>query len=452
MIEKILIANRGEIALRIIRACRELRIRSVAVFSEVDRDTLHVRFADEAICIGPTLSSESYLNIQRIISAAEISNADAIHPGYGFLAENQIFADICAANDFKFIGPDSKVISLMGDKVAAKNNMKKAGVPVIPGSDRALKDADEAVRVAGEIGLPVILKASAGGGGKGMRIIRDIAGIKQNFIIAQSESETNFGDNSIYMEKYFERPRHVEIQVLADEHGNCVHLGERDCSIQRRHQKLIEETPSPGISDSLRQKMGEMAVKGAQFVNYVNAGTIEFLVTDDGQFYFMEMNTRIQVEHPVTEVVCGLDIVKEQIKIASGEPLGFSQKEVRFDGYALECRINAENVEKNFIPSAGKITGFHVPGGPGVRVDTHAYASYVIPSDYDSLVAKLITHGKSREEALVRMERALDEFIIEGVFTTIPFHKMVISNRQFKQGNYHTGFLEELNNGRAHTR
>ncbi|MFC1731854.1 acetyl-CoA carboxylase biotin carboxylase subunit [candidate division KSB1 bacterium] len=452
MIEKILIANRGEIALRIIRACRELRIRSVAVFSEADRDTLHVRFADEAICIGPTLSSESYLNIQRIISAAEISNADAIHPGYGFLAENQIFADICAANDFKFIGPDSKVISLMGDKVAAKNNMKKAGVPVIPGSDRALKDADEAVRVAGEIGLPVILKASAGGGGKGMRIIRDIAGIKQNFIIAQSESETNFGDNSIYMEKYFERPRHVEIQVLADEHGNCVHLGERDCSIQRRHQKLIEETPSPGISDSLRQKMGEMAVKGAQFVNYVNAGTIEFLVTDDGQFYFMEMNTRIQVEHPVTEVVCGLDIVKEQIKIASGEPLGFSQKEVRFDGYALECRINAENVEKNFIPSAGKITGFHVPGGPGVRVDTHAYASYVIPSDYDSLVAKLITHGKSREEALVRMERALDEFIIEGVFTTIPFHKMVISNRQFKQGNYHTGFLEELNNGRAHTR
>lgn len=449
MIKKILIANRGEIALRVIRACRELGIKSVAIFSEADRDALHVRFADEAICIGPAPSSESYLNIQRILSAAEISNADAIHPGYGFLAENPEFAEICASNGFKFIGPPAKVISLMGNKIAAKENMKKAGVPIIPGSEGPVKDVEEAEIIAKEIGLPVILKAASGGGGKGMRIINDLSEVKQNFNIAKSEAETNFGDDTIYMERYFLKPRHVEVQIIADEHGNIVHLGERDCSIQRRHQKLIEESPSPGITEETRKKMCETAVKGAKFVNYQNAGTIEFLVTETGEFYFMEMNTRIQVEHPVTEKVCGLDIVKEQLRIASGEPLNYSQEDIKFFGYAIECRINAENSENKFIPSAGKITSFHLPGGPGIRVDTHAYASYVIPPHYDSLIAKIIASGNSREEALTRMERALEETIIEGIFTTIPFHQRIIQNEQFKKGNYHTGFLEELQNGHS---
>lgn len=449
MIKKILIANRGEIALRVIRACRELGIKSVAIFSEADRDALHVRFADEAICIGPAPSSESYLNIQRILSAAEISNADAIHPGYGFLAENPEFAEICASNGFKFIGPPAKVISLMGNKIAAKENMKKAGVPIIPGSEGPVKDVEEAEIIAREIGLPVILKAASGGGGKGMRIINDLSEVKQNFNIAKSEAETNFGDDTIYMERYFLKPRHVEVQIIADEHGNIVHLGERDCSIQRRHQKLIEESPSPGITEETRKKMCETAVKGAKFVNYQNAGTIEFLVTETGEFYFMEMNTRIQVEHPVTEKVCGLDIVKEQLRIASGEPLNYSQEDIKFFGYAIECRINAENSENKFIPSAGKITSFHLPGGPGIRVDTHAYASYVIPPHYDSLIAKIIASGNSREEALTRMERALEETIIEGIFTTIPFHQRIIQNEQFKKGNYHTGFLEELQNGHS---
>ncbi len=447
MIKKILIANRGEIALRIIRACRELNVESVAVFSEADRDALHVRFADEAICIGPAPSSDSYLNIQRLISAAEVSNADAIHPGYGFLAENTNFADICSSNGFKFVGPDSSVIALMGNKVAAKENMKKAGVPVIPGSEGKLENSDEAEQLAEKIGLPVILKAASGGGGKGMRVIYDLSQIKQNFKIAQSEAEKNFGDSSIYMEKYFVNPRHVEIQIIADEHGNVVHLGERDCSIQRRHQKLIEESPSPGINESIREKMGEIAINGTKYVKYTNAGTMEFLVSEDGSFFFMEMNTRIQVEHPVTEIVTGLDLVKEQIRVASGEKLSVSQEDIKFSGYAIECRINAENVEKNFIPSAGKIESFHLPGGPGIRVDTHAYASYTIPPHYDSLVAKLITHGNTREEAIKRMDRALGEFIIEGIFTTIPFHQRVIRNDNFIQGNYHTGFLEELKNG-----
>jgi len=447
MIKKVLIANRGEIALRIIRACHELGIKSIALFSEADRDALHVRFADEAVCIGPSQSSESYLNVQRIISAAEISNADAIHPGYGFLAENPFFAEICTTNGFKFIGPGSPIISLMGNKVAAKDTMKKAGVPVIPGSEGPVKNPDEAEAIARDIGLPIILKAAAGGGGKGMRIVNDLSEMKQSFSIAQNEAETNFSDNSIYLEKYFENPNHVEIQILADERSNVIHLGERDCSIQRRHQKLIEESPSPCISEDLRMQMGETAIKGAQFVEYTNAGTMEFLVSDSGEFFFMEMNTRIQVEHPVTEMVSGIDLVKEQLLIASGEPLGISQEDVQFNGYAIECRINAENSEKNFMPSAGRISSFHLPGGPGIRVDSHAYASYVVSPHYDSLLAKLIAHGRSREETISRMTRALDEIIIEGVFTTIPFHKKVIGNEQFIKGNYHTGFLEEIQNG-----
>jgi len=428
----------------VMRACRELGIQSVAIFSEADRDTLHVRFADEAICIGPAPSAESYLNIQRILSAAEISNADAIHPGYGFLAENPGFAEICTSNNFKFIGPPAEVIALMGNKIAAKESMKKAGVPVIPGSDGPVADAREAEKVVKEIGLPVILKAAAGGGGKGMRIVNNLPDIARNFTIAQSEADTNFGDKTIYLEKYFIKPRHVEVQILADEHGAAVHLGERDCSIQRRHQKLIEESPSPGISEEVRRRMLETAVRGARHVRYANAGTIEFLVADGGEFYFMEMNTRVQVEHPVTEMVCGLDIIKEQLRIASGEPLGYSQEDVRISGYAVECRVNAEDSERGFIPSAGKISSFHVPGGPGIRVDTHAYASYVIPPHYDSLVAKLITWGNTRGEAVERMNRALDEFIIEGICTTIPFSRRVIQSEQFKQGNYHTGLLEEF--------
>ncbi|KPK88543.1 acetyl-CoA carboxylase biotin carboxylase subunit [bacterium SM23_31] len=447
MISKLLIANRGEIALRIIRACRELGIKSVAIFSEADRDSLHVRFADEAVCIGPAPSADSYLNPPRIIGAAEICNADAIHPGYGFLAENATFADICKANEIKFIGPTAKVISLMGDKATAKETMKKAGVPVIPGSNGTVSSINEAERIASDIGFPVILKATAGGGGKGMRIATGQKEIKQQFTIARNEAEVNFGNGAIYIEKYFLNARHVEIQILADERGNVIHLGERDCSIQRRHQKLIEESPSPAFTPELRKKMGEAAVRGAQYVDYTNAGTVEFLYTEDGQFYFMEMNTRIQVEHPVTEMVCGLDLVKEQIRVASGESLNIKIKNIDLRGHAIECRINAEDSERDFIPSAGRITSFHLPGGPGIRVDTHAYASYIVPPNYDSLLAKLIVHGNAREEALVRMERALDEFIVEGIHTTIPFHQSVIKTKQFQQGQYHTGLLEELKNG-----
>lgn len=447
MISKLLIANRGEIALRIIRACRELGVKSVAIFSEADRDSLHVRFADEAVCIGPAPSADSYLNTPRIIGAAEISNADAIHPGYGFLAENAAFAEICKANNIKFVGSTAKVISLMGNKAVAKETMKKAGISVIPGSDGTVASVNEAEIIASGIGFPVILKAAAGGGGKGMRIAASREEIKQQFAIARNEAEANFGNGAIYIEKYFVNSRHVEIQILADEHGNVIHLGERDCSIQRRHQKLIEESPSPALTPELRKKMGDAAVKGAKYVNYTNAGTIEFLFTEDEKFYFMEMNTRIQVEHPVTEMVCGLDIIKEQIRIASGEPLGIKQENVDLRGHAIECRINAENTEKDFIPSAGRITSFHLPGGPGIRVDTHAYASYIVPPNYDSLLAKLIAYGSTREEALVRMERALDEFIVEGIHTTIPFHQSVIKTKQFQLGEYYTGFLEDLKNG-----
>lgn len=447
MIKKLLVANRGEIALRVIRACRELRIESVAIFSEADRDSLHVRFADEAVCIGPAPSSDSYLNISRIISAAEISNADAIHPGYGFLAENSSFAEICESNEIIFVGPPAKVIADMGNKVRAKESMRKVGIPVIPGSESTVETPDEAENIANETGFPVLLKAVAGGGGKGLRVVFKPEEVKKQFTIAQNEAEANFGNGEIYIERFFQNPRHIEFQILADQHGNVIHLGERDCSIQRRHQKLIEESPSPALTPKLRSKMGAAAVKGAQSVNYTNAGTIEFLLTDQGKFYFMEMNTRIQVEHPVTESVCGLDLVKEQIRIASGEKLSVDQKAVNLRGHAIECRINAEDSEKNFIPSAGKITSFHLPGGPGIRVDTHVYASYIVPPNYDSLLAKLITFGGTRNEAILRMQRALEEFIIEGIKTTIPFHKSVIANKEFQEGNYHTGFLDELNHG-----
>ncbi|MFC1513438.1 acetyl-CoA carboxylase biotin carboxylase subunit [candidate division KSB1 bacterium] len=447
MLTKLLIANRGEIALRIIRACKELGIKSVAVFSEADRDSLHVRFADEAVCIGPAPSNESYLNIPQIIGAAEICNADAIHPGYGFLAENSDFAEICERNEIKFVGPSAEMITLMGNKSVAKETMQNAGVPVIPGSDGVIKDAKEAEKIVEEIGLPVILKAVAGGGGKGMRIVRTMEELKRQFAVAQNEALVNFGNGDIYIEKYFINPRHVEIQILSDEFGNVIHLGERDCSVQRRHQKLIEESPSPALTHEIRNKMGEVAVKGAKHVNYANAGTIEFLFAGENEFYFMEMNTRIQVEHPVTEMVCGIDLIKEQLRIAAGEKLDIVQNDIKFNGFAIECRINAEDPEKGFIPSPGEITSFHLPGGPGIRVDTHAYASYTVPPHYDSLLAKLITHGNSREEAVGRMERALEEFIIEGIKTTIPFHQKVIKNNKFRSGNYHTGFLEEMQNG-----
>ncbi len=448
MITKVLIANRGEIALRVIRACRELGIKSVAVFSEADREALHVRFADEAICIGSPPSAESYLNITRILGAAEISNSDAIHPGYGFLAENADFAEMCRANGYKFIGPEPEIITALGDKVTAKASMKKAGVPIIPGSEDVINSPEEAETLAVEMGFPVILKASAGGGGKGMRIVNEVSEVKSQYNIAQNEAIVNFGNGAIYMEKYFVNPRHVEIQLLADEHGNVVHLGERDCSIQRRHQKLIEESPSPAIDEKTRKLMGDTAVKGAKSVNYTNAGTIEFLLSDEGKFYFMEMNTRIQVEHPVSEMVSGIDLVKYQLRIASGEELDINQEDIALQGFAIECRINAEDPSKNFMPSAGQITSFHLPGGPGVRVDTHAYASYTVPPTYDSLVAKLITHGNTRDEAIARMERALDEFIVEGISTTVPFHKSVIKTEKFKSGIYHTGYLEEMNNER----
>ena len=447
MTSKLLIANRGEIALRIIRACKELGIKSVAVFSDVDRDSLHVRFADEAICIGPAPSQDSYLNISRIISAAEISNADAIHPGYGFLAENTNFADICASNDIKFVGPSAKVISLMGNKAAAKETMRNAGVPVIPGSESIVSDSADAKKIADEIGYPVIVKASAGGGGKGMRIVRDSSDLGKFFTIAQNEAIKNFGDGAVYVEKFFENPRHIEIQIIGDEHGNVVHHGERDCSIQRRHQKLIEESPSPALTAAMRQQMGEIAIRGAKSVNYTNAGTMEFLLSEDGEFYFMEMNTRIQVEHPVTEMVCDIDLIKDQLRIVAGEKLSNGYKDKKMKGYAIECRINAEDSLNNFVPSAGKITSFHLPGGPGIRVDTHAYASYNVPPYYDSLLAKLITYGETRQEALLRMQRALEEFIIEGIHSTIPFHKSVIATEQFQKGTYHTGFIEELKNG-----
>lgn len=445
MFKKILIANRGEIALRVIRACQELDISTVAVYSEADEDSLHVRFADEAICIGPAKGIESYLKPDRIIAAAEITGAEAIHPGYGFLSENPDFADMCTSHGFKFIGPPADVIRLMGDKAQAKNTMKKAGVPVVPGTDGIIKNIDEARKTAVEMGFPVILKAVAGGGGRGMRIVKSEAEFEVNYRMASSEAEGAFKNPAMYMEKFIRNPRHIEIQLMADMHGNVVYLGERECSIQRRHQKLIEEAPSAVVSPGLRKKMGEASVAGAKRAGYEGAGTIEYLLDDQENFYFMEMNTRIQVEHPVTEIVFDTDLVKDQIKIAAGEKLPYTQNDLQIKGHAIECRINAEDWEKNFMPNPGEVTSFHIPGGPGVRVDSHVYQRYRIPPFYDSLIAKLICFGKDRNEAIKRLNRALNEFIIEGVKTTIPFHQKLIARKEFKKAQFDTGFLERIN-------
>jgi len=445
LFKKVLIANRGEIALRIIRACRELGIQTVAVHSEADDDSLHVRLADEAVCIGSAQSSESYLNPVRIIAAAEITGADAIHPGYGFLAENAEFADMCESSNIVFIGPPARVIRDMGNKSRAKELMKKAGVPVVPGSEGNVESLEQGIEIANTVGYPIILKAVAGGGGRGMRIIRSEDEFESNFQMAQAEARGAFGDPSMYIEKYIEEPRHIEIQVMADTHGNVIHLGERECSIQRRHQKLIEEAPSAVVDEALRQKMGQVAVKGAQGVEYVSAGTIEFLLDKDKNFYFMEMNTRIQVEHPVTEMVTNTDLLKEQILVAAGEKLDLKQEDVKIIGHAIECRINAEDWEKNFMPNPGKVDFFHLPGGPGIRVDSHVYQGYTIPPHYDSLIAKLIAYGRDRAEALKRMNRALEEFVIEGIKTTIPFHLRLINHPDFVSANFDTGFLDRVN-------
>ncbi len=449
MFKKILIANRGEIALRIIRACKELGIATVAIFSEADISSLHVRFADEDVCIGPAKSQESYLDPKRIISAAEVTNADAIHPGYGFLAENSDFAEICESCDIKFIGPSSETIHLMGDKARAKETMRKAGVPVIPGSEGTVGSEESALELAYLIGFPVIIKASFGGGGKGMRIATNEEELRKGFQMARLEAEAAFGSPEVYIEKYIPHPRHIEIQILGDRFGNLIHLGERDCSLQRRHQKLLEESPSPMVDEKLRKKMGEAAVKGAKSVNYESAGTVEFLLDEDKNFYFMEMNTRIQVEHPVTEEVTDVDLIKEQIRLSYGERLGISQDDIRFRGHAIECRINAEDPQKDFLPAPGRIESFHVPGGHGIRVDTHAYAKYVIPPYYDSMIAKLIAHGKNREEAILKARRALDEFIIEGVPTTIDFHKKILTDKRFISGQFSTSLIEEILNKRV---
>ncbi len=440
MFKKVLIANRGEIALRIIRVCKQLGIKTVAVYSQADRDSLHVRFADEAVCIGPPPSRESYLKIPRIIAAAEITGADAIHPGYGFLAENAGFAEICTTSAIKFIGPTPAMISAMGDKAVAKETMRKAGVPVVPGSENVLSSVDEAREIARSISYPVIIKASAGGGGRGMRIVREEAEMENAYGTARHESEQAFNNPDLYLEKYIEQPRHVEIQVFGDEHGNVIHFGERDCSVQRRHQKLIEESPSPVVDEALRTKMGEAAIKGCKAVNYVNAGTVEFLVDRELNFYFMEMNTRIQVEHPVTEQVTGHDLIKLQLQIAAGERL--PKKKIVQRGHAMECRINAEDPAHDFRPSPGKITDFHMPGGFGVRVDTHAYAGYSVPPYYDSLTAKLIVYAQTREGAINKMAGALEEFVIEGIRTTIPFHRQVMGNEKFRSGRFDTSFLD----------
>jgi acetyl-CoA carboxylase biotin carboxylase subunit len=444
MIKRLLVANRGEIAVRIIRACKEMDIETVAVYSEADRDALHVQLADEAYCIGPTASIDSYLNFTNIMSAATLTEVDAIHPGYGFLAENADFAEICKACNVTFIGPTAEAIQKMGIKDVARETMKQANVPIVPGSDGIIESEEEARKVAAEIGYPVIIKATAGGGGKGIRVARTEEDLLKGVRVTQKEAETAFGNPGVYLEKFIEDFRHVEIQVLADHFGNVVHLGERDCTIQRRLQKLVEETPSPAITPEIRKKMGEASVKAAKAVNYRGAGTIEFIFdrkTND--FYFMEMNTRIQVEHPVTEMVTGIDLIKEQIKIAGGEALSFTQDEIHFGGAAMECRINAENPFKNFMPSAGEIEMYLPPGGFGVRVDSQAYTGYHIPPYYDSMIAKLITYGATREEAINKMKRALDEFIIEGVHTTIPFHRLIMEHDVFVKGDFNTNFLED---------
>jgi acetyl-CoA carboxylase, biotin carboxylase subunit len=442
MFKKILIANRGEIALRVIRTCREMGIKTVAVYSTADKDSLHVKFADEAVCIGKPASMDSYLNIPHIIAACEITNADAVHPGYGFLAENSKFAKICTDHGIKFIGPTPDMINSMGDKITAKATMIAAGVPVVPGVDGLLRDAEHAREAAREIGYPVIMKATAGGGGKGMRLVWEESEIEKNFDNAKTEAAASFKNDGLYMEKYIEEPRHIEIQVVGDQYGNACHLSERDCSIQRRHQKLVEESPSPFMTDELRERMGDAAVKAAKCINYEGVGTIEFLVDKHRNFYFMEMNTRIQVEHCVTEEVINYDLIKEQIKVAAGEKV--SGKNYYPQMHAIECRINAEDPYNDFRPSPGKITVLHQPGGHGVRVDSHVYAGYVIPPYYDSMIAKLITVAQTREEAINTMYRALSEYVIEGVKTTIPFHLQLMQNEDFKSGNFTTKFLESF--------
>lgn len=444
MFEKILIANRGEIALRIIQACKELGISTVAVYSQADKDSVHVRLADEAICIGAPPSTNSYLHIPSIISAAEITDVEAIHPGYGFLAENVHFAEICENCNIKFIGPTPENIRSMGDKVAARHIAKKTGAPIVPGSEGPCENKEEALKIAKKIGYPIVVKAVAGGGGRGIRIAHNDISLANAFYMAQSEAEVSFDNPKLYIEKYIEQPRHIEIQVLGDSKGHIVHLGERDCTIQRRHQKLIEESPSPALDNKLRKEIGHIAVKIAKEIEYENAGTIEFLLDKSGNFYFIEMNTRIQVEHPVTEMVTGIDIVKEQLKIASGLPLEFEQKDIFIRGWAIECRINAEDPDNGFSPSPGKISRYHMPGGPGIRVDSHIYAGGFVSPYYDSMLAKLIAHGNDRNEAISRMNRALTEYVIEGVKTTIPFHKTVINDPHFQSGKYSTDFVEEL--------
>jgi acetyl-CoA carboxylase biotin carboxylase subunit len=442
VIKKVLIANRGEIALRIIRTCHEMGLETVAVYSTADRDSLHVRFADEAVCIGPPAGRDSYLRFDRIIAAAEVTGADAIHPGYGFLAENADFSAICKDHDLKFIGPQPETIRLMGDKSLAKDTMAKAGVPVVPGSDGEVASAKEGKKIADGMGYPVMIKASAGGGGKGMRVVSDANDFEKQFKAASNEAEAAFGNGGCYIEKFVAGPRHVEIQVLGDGKGNVIHFGERECSIQRRHQKLLEESPSPVVDAKLRAAMGEAAVRGAKSVNYEGAATVEFLLDNQGNFYFMEMNTRIQVEHPVTEEVADCDLVEYQIRVAMGEEV--EEREIRIDGHAIECRINAEDPFRNFSPSPGMIKTFHPPGGHGVRVDTHVYAGYNIPPYYDSMIAKLIVRARTRDLAIQKMLRALDEFVIEGVKTTIPFHQQLLRDERFIKGDFDTRFLESF--------
>ena len=443
MVEKVLIANRGEIALRIIRSCRELGIATVAVFSTIDKKALHVQLADEAVCVGDSLSNKSYLNIPNILAAATSRGVDAIHPGYGFLAENDKFAEMCNDHGITFIGPSPSAIRAMGDKSTAKKTMESVGVPTVPGSKGLLSSIEEAYKLADDIGYPVIIKATAGGGGRGMRLVENKANLEKMFKAAQGEAEAAFGNDGLYMEKFIKKPKHVEIQILADRSGNVVHLGERDCSVQRRHQKLLEESPSPAINPSLRVKMGLAAISAAKSIGYEGAGTVEFLVDDKENFYFMEMNTRIQVEHPVTEMVTGVDLIAEQIKIAGGNDLGFKQDDIQLNGHAIECRINAEDPLHNFRPSPGKITGWLPPGGPGVRVDSHVYTGYEIPPFYDSLIGKLIVWGKDRDTAIKRMNRALNECAVTGIPTTINFHLTLLNKKKFRQGKIHTKYVEE---------
>lgn len=443
MLKKVLIANRGEIAVRIIRACREMGIRTVAIYSEADKNALHVQLADEAICVGPAPSNKSYLNVKAILETACLTGADSIHPGFGFLSENANFAKICQETGIKFIGPDYKLIELLGNKSKAKETMKRAGVPVVSGSDGLIYSKEQAINLAEQIQYPVMLKASAGGGGRGIRIAYSKEELEKEYDIVKQEAKVSFNDDSLYLEKFVENPRHVEIQILADEHGNCIHLGERDCSVQRRNQKVLEETPSGILDEKTRKKMGEVAVKAVKEIGYSNAGTIEFLVDKNKDFYFMEMNTRVQVEHPVTEMVTGVDIIKEQIKIASGEELTYKQEDIEFEGHSMEVRINAENPDKNFMPCPGTITGLHIPGGNGIRVDTAIYSGYTVPPTYDSMLAKLIVHGKNREESIAKMKSAVAEFVIEGITTNIDFLLKILENENFKTNHYDTSFIQK---------